>query len=81
MGFSELQKDLAAHLDRIARDRTELVVTRPGHVDMVTLPLAELTSLRETLPLLGSPANAARLAASMEQRRAGRGVEAGLIGT
>ncbi|HEX8418223.1 MAG TPA: type II toxin-antitoxin system prevent-host-death family antitoxin [Methylobacterium sp.] len=79
VGFTELRNNLATHFDRVESDRAELVVTRQNHEDLVILPLAELESLRETLHLLGTPANAKRLLESVAQLDAGRGIERTLI--
>lgn len=79
VGFTELRRSLATHFDRVEADRTELVVTRHNHEDLVILPLAEFESLRETLHLLGTPANARRLAESVAQLDAGRGTERDLL--
>lgn len=75
VGFTELRNNLATHFDRIENDRSELVVTRQNHEDMVILPLAELASLRETMHLLGTPANARRLLEAVAQLDAGQGSE------
>ena len=61
VGYTELRRNLAEHLDRVESDRAELVVSRRNREDLAIIPLAELESLRETLHLLGTPANAARL--------------------
>lgn len=79
VGFTELRKNLATHFDRVETDRTELVVTRQNHEDLVMLPLAEFESLRETLHLLGTPANARRLTEAMAQRDGAGGTERGLF--
>lgn len=79
VGFTELRKNLATHLDRLESDRAELVITRQNHEDMVILPLAELASLRETLHLLGTPANAKRLMEGIALFDAGGGTEHELI--
>ncbi|GEO98479.1 antitoxin YefM [Methylobacterium haplocladii] len=79
VGFTELRKNLATHLDRVESDRTELVVTRQNHEDMVILPLAELEGLRETMHLMSSPVNAERLLRSIAELDAGRGTEHDLI--
>lgn len=81
IGLTELRKNLATHLDRVESDRAELVITRQNHEDMVILPLAELASLRETLHLLGTPANAMRLMEGIAQLKAGCGIERDLIET
>ena len=79
VGFTDLRRNLASHLDRVENDRSELVVTRQNHDDLVILPHAELESLRETLHLLGTPANAARLFAGLAELDAGDGTEHDLI--
>lgn len=48
---------------------------------MVVMPLAELDSLRETLHLLSTPANAERLLEGVAQLDAGTGTEHGLLET
>jgi antitoxin YefM len=79
VGFGELRRNRATHFDRVEADRTALVVTRRNHEDLVILPLAEFGSLRETLHLLGTPANARRLTEGMAQLDAGGGTERDLI--
>ena len=79
VGYSELRRNLATHLDRIENDRVELVVTRQNHEDMVILPLAELEGLRETMRILSSPENAQRLRESIAELEAGRGSAHDLI--
>ncbi len=79
VGFTELRRNLAEHLDRVESDRVELVVSRRNREDLAIIPLAELESLRETMHLLGTPANAARLMEAVSQLDAGRGTEHSLI--
>jgi len=82
MGYvtlTELRANMAKHFDKVEQDRTELVVSRQNHEPLVIMPLAELESLRETLHLLSSPANAERLLKSIEDANAGRMVEHELI--
>lgn len=79
VGFTELRNNLATHFDRVENDRAELVVTRQNHEALVILPLAELESLRETLHLLGTPANAKRIMESVAQLESGGGTARELI--
>ncbi len=79
VGFTELRRNLAEHLDRVESDRVELVVSRRNREDLAIIPLAELESLRETMHLLGTPANAARLMEAVGQLDAGGGTEHSLI--
>lgn len=75
VNFSDFRAKLASHLDQVETDRTELTVTRQGHEPMVVLPLRELESLKETLHLLSTPANATRLLRAKAQLDAGKGVQ------
>lgn len=79
IGCTELRRNLAEHLDRVESDRVELVVSRRNREDLAIIPLAELESLRETLHLLGTPANATRLMEGLAQLEAGGGTERSLI--
>lgn len=82
MGYvtlTELRANMAKHFDKLEADRTELVVTRQNHEPLVVMPLAELEGLRETLHLLGSPANAEHLRQSLAELDAGKGFERDLI--
>jgi antitoxin YefM len=76
--FTEFRADMARHLNRVLADRDELVVTCQDREPVVVMPLADLESLRETLHLLSSPANAEHLIASIRELDAGGGVERGL---
>lgn len=48
-------------LDYVEVHREEAIITRAGHEPAVVLPLSEYESLRETMYLVSSPANACRL--------------------
>ena len=48
-------------LDYVEAHREEVTITRAGHDSIVVLPLSEYESLRETMYLLSSLANARRL--------------------
>ena len=80
IGYTELRRNLAEHLDRVESDRVELIVSRRDREDLAIIPLAELESLREPMHLLGTPANATRLMESVKQLDAGGGTERSLIG-
>jgi antitoxin YefM len=75
VSMSELRANMAQHLDQILHDRAELVVTRQDRESVVIMPLAELESLRETLHLLSTPANADQLLRSISELDAGKGAE------
>lgn len=74
VSFSELRANMASHFDRLLADRDELVVTRQNREPVVIMPLAELESLRETLHLLSSEENAARIRTALQQFERGETV-------
>ena len=47
--------------DYVEAHREEAMTTRAGHEPAVVMPLSEYESLRETMYLMNSPANARRL--------------------
>lgn len=69
----------ASDLDRLEKERGELVVMRDGHEPMVILPQSELEGLKETLYLLSNPANAKMLLDSIAELDAGKLTERELI--
>jgi antitoxin YefM len=73
--ISDFRANLARHLDQLEADRDHLIITRQNHEPMVVMPLKDLEGLQETLYLLGSPANAEKLLASVAELDAGKVVE------
>ena len=74
--YSELRKNLASALDRVSEDREPVIITRDrGKPAAVLMSLEEFASYEETLHLLRSPANAARLLQSIDEFEAGGGTE------
>lgn len=69
----------ASDLDRLEKERGELVVMRDGHEPMVILPQSELEGLKETLHLLSNPENARILLKSIADADAGKMFEHELI--
>lgn len=62
---TQLRARYAEILDRVAEDHDEVVVTRSGHESVVLVSLKEYESLKETVHLTRSPANARRLLDAM----------------
>ncbi|MBC8131076.1 MAG: type II toxin-antitoxin system prevent-host-death family antitoxin [Rhizobiaceae bacterium] len=79
VNFTELRTNMAAHFDKVVSDRTELVVTRRNHESVVILPRSEWEGMRETLHLLGAPANADHLRRSIRSYEEGRATEQELV--
>ncbi len=74
ISFTDLRQHMAAWFDRVTDDREPLVVTRQGGKgNVVILSEEEFAGWQETVHLLRSPMNAARLLASIQQLDAGQG--------
>jgi antitoxin YefM len=79
VSFSEARSNLKTVLDRVVEDADYTIVTRRDAPDAVVMSLDMFNSLLETVHLLKSPANAARLERSIAQYRVGKAVERDLI--
>ena len=78
--FTDLRQNMASYFDRVTDDREPLLVTRQGGKgNVVILSEEEFAGWRETVHLLSSPKNAARLLASIRQLDAGEGQSHELI--
>ena len=73
--YSDTRARLKEVMDRVVEDRTPVVVTRKRGEAVVMVSLADWSAMEETLHLVFSPANAARLAAAIDQLEAGGGSE------
>lgn len=72
INFSDARGSLRAVLDQVVEDADVTVISRRDAPDAVVMSLDYYNSLMETVHLLSSPANAAHLARSVAQARAGR---------
>ena len=77
--FTEARNRLKSVLDGVANDANVAIITRRDASDAVVMSLDYYNSLVETMHLLRSPANAAHLAESIRQLRAGETVERGTV--
>ncbi|MGA3001122.1 MAG: type II toxin-antitoxin system prevent-host-death family antitoxin [Acetobacteraceae bacterium] len=74
VSFTDLRQNMASYFDRVTDDREPLLVTRQGGKgNVVILSEEEFAGWQETVHLLSSPKNAARLLASIRQLDAGEG--------
>ena len=71
---SEARARWAQLLDEATQGREPIIITRQGRPDVALIAADELSSIMETLHLLSSPVNAARLVASIEAGRRGEGI-------
>ena len=72
VSYTELQGKLAAYMDKVCDDRAPLVVTRQNARSVVMISEEEYEGLIETVHLLKSPANAARLLRSIKEADDGK---------
>ena len=80
VSFIDLRQNIARYFDRVADDREPLLVTRQGGKgNVVILSEEEFAGWRETVRLLSSPKNAARLQTSIRELDAGKGRSRDLI--
>ena len=79
VSFSEARKHLKSVLDTVNDDANATIVTRRDADDAVIMSLDYYNSLMETVYLLKSPANAAHLADSIAQYKAGKTVKRELM--
>lgn len=71
--FSDTRAHFAETLNKVVDDREPVIVTRANREAVVIMALDDYESMRETLYLLRSPANARRLLHSIEEMEAGQG--------
>jgi antitoxin YefM len=71
VSFSDARNHLKEVIDRVVQDVDVTVITRRDAPDAVLMSLDQYNSLMETVHLLSSPANAAHLARSLSELRAG----------
>lgn len=63
--YSQARAELASLMDRAVDDRETVIIERRGRPAVALIAADELRSMEETLHLLRSPANAARLLAAL----------------
>lgn len=71
VSYTDLRNNLAAYMDRANDDRAPIMVTRQGSEPIILLAASEYAGMMETMHLLSSPRNAARLMESIAQADAG----------
>ena len=79
LSYSDTRANLKEVMDRVVADHVPVVVTRQKAEAVVMVSLSDWNAIEETLYLLSSPVNAARLRASIAEMEAGQGVERQLI--
>lgn len=73
--YSEARAKLKGVMDRAIDDKEEVVVTRKKGEAVVVVSLETWNAVNETLHLLSTPTNAARLRSAISELDNGKGVE------
>ncbi|MGV8900394.1 MAG: type II toxin-antitoxin system Phd/YefM family antitoxin [Burkholderiaceae bacterium] len=79
INFSDARNSLKNVIDQVVEDADVTVIARRDAPDAVVMSFDYYSSLMETVHLLGSPSNAAHLARSISQLRAGQAQSRELI--
>jgi antitoxin YefM len=80
VSYTDLRQNLARFLDEAVESGAPLLVTRQaGKGNVILLSEREFAGLQETVHLLSSPLNAARLLQSIREAEAGGGEARALI--
>ncbi|MCX7277601.1 MAG: type II toxin-antitoxin system prevent-host-death family antitoxin [Burkholderiales bacterium] len=72
--YSEARSSLKSVLDAVSADADVTIISRRDGADAVVMSLDHYQSIMETMHLLSTPANAAHLAKSIAQHKAGKAV-------
>ena len=72
VSYTELRSRLAFYMDEVCDDRAPLLVTRQNARSVVLMSEEDYEGLMETVHLLKSPANAARLLRSVQEADEGK---------
>jgi antitoxin YefM len=80
VSYTDLRQNLARYMDQAVESRAPITVTRQaGKGNVVLISEEEFAGWQETVHLLSSPRNAARLMRSVRQAKAGRVRERDLV--
>lgn len=79
ISYSEARSSLKSVLDTVSDDADVTVISRRDAADAVVMSFDHYQSIMETMHLLATPANAAHLAKSIAQHKAGKAVRRELV--
>ena len=77
--YSEARSSLKSVLDAVHDDADVTIISRRDGADAVVMSLDHYQSMLETMHLLSTPANAAHLAKSIAQHKAGKAIRRELV--
>jgi antitoxin YefM len=72
ISYTAARENLASTMDKVCNDHDPVIITRNRNQAVVMMSLEDYSSLEETAYLMRSPANARRLAESIEQIEKGK---------
>ena len=75
IAFAQFRKHLTEMVEEVSDSGEPLTVTRADGRDFVMLSVREFDSMRETMHLMSTAANAADLRTSIHELESGQGVE------
>jgi len=79
VSYSQLRNNLASYMDEVCDSRAPLFVTRQNARSVVVMSEDDYEGLMETVHLLKSPVNAARLLRSIDEADQGKLTERDLV--
>lgn len=79
VNYTEARNNFKSILDHVCDDFEPMIITRKNGSSAVLISIEEYNSFKETAYLLSTPANAARLAQSLNQSSQGEILTHGLI--
>lgn len=67
ISYTSVRANLAKTMQKVCEDHTPYIITRSNAEPVVMISLADFEALQETHYLMRSPANAARIAESIDE--------------
>ena len=79
ISYTHTRNNLASVLDTAEENHESIIVTRSGKKPSIIMSKDEYDSIQETLHLMSSPRNVARMLESLEDYKAGNFISEALI--
>ena len=76
--YTAARQNLAKTMDSVCENHTPIIITRQKAEPVVMMSLSDFNSIQETAYLLGNPANAERLRASVANIESGKVINVSL---
>lgn len=80
VSYTDLRANLSSYIDKALESRAPITITRQGNANVIMISQEEYEGWEETVHLLKSPVNAARLRQSISAANAGKITERKLVG-